>query len=868
MNNEKQKPQIIPQKNGPLKVSGLEKFTNSRNEPVATKKNMYLCRCGGSKTKPFCDGTHANIGFSDEKEDGRVIDKRDTYEGKKINIHDNRGICAHSAFCTDNLKSVFRIGMEPWINPDGDTPEAIKRVIDMCPSGALSYSVEGMEHRGRDAAPKIHISRNGPYYVKSGVELVGNNIEEGVSEDRYTLCRCGKSSNKPRCDGSHWYAAFKDDEALTISAANRAREKKEPEWMRVADLNELKEGETKKLSPGNQQVVLSKVNGQYGAIEGRCPHQGGPLIDGRIDNGVIRCPWHGHAFNPVTGKALGKDSDAKAFQVEKRDDGIYILLEEPPKSEWTISHVMVETMVNWGVKHVFGMVGHSNLGLAEAVRIQEEKGKLTFIGVRHEGAAAFACSGYAKVSGRPAACLTIAGPGATNLLTGLWDAKMDRVPVLALTGQVNTQFFGPGAFQEIDLPSAFQAVSVFSETVLPSSDHGELMSLALKNAIIQRNVAHLIFPDEVQALDAGDSGPTHPEGRVSDKKITPSKELINLAMYRISRAKRPVIIVGYGAREGMKEVIAFAEKLNAPVLTTFKGKGQISDYHPLGCGVLGRSGTPVASWFMNHSDLLIVFGASFSHHTGIDASKPLIQVDFERMALGKFHAVDTPVWGEVEVTAVLLAERLPGRLECINCRDEISERWRLWREEKKRRMEVKSDKGLNSASIFSAVTKQAPENTIFCVDVGNNTYSFGRYYESKNNRVILSGYLGSIGFAFPAAMGACMAQAEQPVISISSDGGFGQYMGEFTTAVKYDMNITHILLNNGELGKISKEQRDINLKVWKTSLHNPNFSEYAKQCGGFGIRVNGTDTLNAALKEAYAYKGPSLVEIISDPALI
>lgn len=444
---------------------------------------------------------------------------------------------------------------------------------------------------------------------------------------------------------------------------------------------------------------------------------------------------------------------------------------------------------------------------------------------------------------------------------------MDRVPVLALTGQVNTQFFGPGAFQEIDLPSAFQAVSVFSQTVLPSSDHGELMSLALKNAIIQQNVAHLIFPDEVQALDAGDSGPSYPDGRISDK-ITPSEESINLALYRISRAKRPVIIVGYGAREGMKEVIAFAEKLNSPVLTTFKGKGQISDYHPLGCGVLGRSGTPVASWFMNHSDLLIVFGASFSHHTGIDASKPLIQVDFERIALGKFHAVDTPVWGEVEVTAVLLAERLPGRLECINCRDEISERWRLWREEKKRRMEVKSDKGLNSASIFSAVSKQAPENAIFCVDVGNSTYSFGRYYECKNSRVILSGYLGSIGFAFPAAMGACMAQAEQPVISISSDGGFGQYMGEFTTAVKYDMKITHILLNNSELGKISKEQRDINLKVWKTSLHNPNFSEYAKQCGGFGIRVNGADTLNASLKEAFACKGPSLIEIISDPALI
>lgn len=863
MEQQKPKPKIIPKKNGPFKVTGLEKFSNSRNEPIATKKTMFFCRCGGSKTKPFCDGTHANIGFSDEKEDGRVPDKRKNYKGNKITINDNRGICAHSALCTDNLVSVFRLGIEPWVDPDGDIPETVKKVIDMCPSGALSYSLDGVERSDRGSDPEIHVSRNGPYLVRGGVELEGHDLGDGASPEHYTLCRCGKSMNKPRCDGSHWYAAFKDDEALTISGANRALGGKEPLWERVAGLDELKDGETKKLSIKNRQVVLSLVNGKYGALDGRCPHQGGPLIDGRIDNGVIRCPWHGHAFNPITGKALGEDSDIKAYEVEKREDGIYLLLDSPSRSNWTVSHVMVETMVNWGVKHIFGMVGHSNLGLAEAIRVQEEKGKLTFIGIRHEGAASFACSGYAKVSGRPAACMSIAGPGATNLLTGLWDAKMDRVPVLALTGQVNTQFLGPGAFQEIDLPSAFDAVSVFSQTVLPSSDHRGLMSLALKNAIVQRNVAHLIFPDEVQALDAGDSGPDYPDGRVSDTKITPSKSSIDLALYRIGRAKRPVIIAGYGAREGMEEIIALAEKLNAPVLTTFKGKGQISDHHALGCGVLGRSGTPVASWFMNRSDLLVVFGASFSHHTGIDASKPLVQVDFERMALGKFHPVDTPVWGEAGITAAILLNNLPELLECVNCRNEISERWKLWRAEKKRRASIESDKGINSATIFDALNRQAPDNALFCVDVGNNTYSFGRYYESKSNMVILSGYLGSIGFAFPASMGAWFAQAERPVISIGGDGGFGQYMGEFNTAVKYGMNITHILLNNGELGKISKEQREKNLEVWQTSLHNPDFSEYAKQCGGFGIRVNRGEKLDSAIKDAIAYKGPSLVEIIS-----
>ena len=861
-------PTITPQKDGPYKVQNLEKMTNSRGELIQTKKTMFLCRCGGSKAKPFCDGTHTRIGFSDQKGEGWIPDKRNNYQGKGIMIHDNRGICSHAGHCSGNLPNVFREGPQPWIDPDGAPIEAVRDTIHLCPSSALSYTYEGVEYRDREAEPEIHISRNGPYRVRGGVELVGHELGDGASLEHYTLCRCGQSKTKPRCDGSHWYADFTDDEALTISAAHRAREAVKSEWVHVANPDELSDGEIKALSIGGQSIALSRIGDNYGALDGRCPHQGGPLVDGRIDNGVLRCPWHGHAFDPVSGKALGQDSNVKAYEVEKREDGIYVKIEAVAKPAWTISHVMAETMVNWGIRHVFGMVGHSNLGVAEAIRDQEQAGKLTYIGIRHEGAAAFACSGYAKTCGKPAACLTIAGPGATNLLTGLWDAKMDRVPVLALTGQVNTQFLGPGAFQEIDLPSAFQAVSVFSQTVLPSSDYGGLMSLALKSTIIQRDVSHLIFPNEVQILDAGEEGPGYPDGRLGDTKIVPSEESVKLAMYRMAKAHRPVIIVGYGARLAMDKIIAFAERLNAPVLTTFKGKGQISDFHPLGCGVLGRSGTQIASWFMNNSDLLIVFGASFSHHTGIDQTKPIIQIDFDRMALGKFHAVATPIWGEVEITASLFAERLSERLVCIDCRDEIADHWHAWREEKARRRSKTGDKGLNSAVILDVLSREAPARALISVDVGNNTYSFGRYFESRDHRIIMSGYLGSIGFSFPAAMGAFMAQNERPVLAVSGDGGFAQYMEEFMTAVKYNMNISHILLNNGELGKISKEQKTGGWPVWQTSLRNIGFAEYAGKCGGFGIRVERVEELAGALQEAFNYEGPSLVEIISDPLLI
>ena len=202
---------------------------------------------------------------------------------------------------------------------------------------------------------------------------------------------------------------------------------------------------------------------------------------------------------------MGNDLEVETLEVREEEGRVEVSVPQPKRSNWTISHVIAETMVEWGVDTVFGMVGHSNLGMAEAIRVQEERGTMRYFGIRHEGAAAFAASGYAKVSGKPAACLSIAGPGATNLLTGLWDAKVDRAPILALTGQVNTQVLGPGAFQDIDLASAFEAVANFSQTVLPGSDHAALASLALKSAIVERNVSHLILPDEVQVLDASGS---------------------------------------------------------------------------------------------------------------------------------------------------------------------------------------------------------------------------------------------------------------------------------------------------------------------------------------------------------------------------
>lgn len=647
-------------------------------------------------------------------------------------------------------------------------------------------------------------------------------------------------------------------------------------WHRALAADELPEGRVSQVTCENWTVCMTNVGGTYAALDNRCPHQGGPLGEGSIENGMLRCPWHGWDFDPLSGKPPGGfDDGVQTYPVEVRDDGVYVGFPAPDEHVRTVSDVMAETMANWGVRWVWGMVGHSNLGLADALRRQEEAGRMRYIGIRHEGAASFAASAYGKLTGRPAACFSIAGPGATNLLTGLWDAHVDRAPVLALTGQVDSQVLGPGAFQEVDLQAAFGSVAVWGQTVLPGSRHAELVNLACKHAILERGVGHLIFPDEVQTMPAPDAKAGEPEGRITQREIAPPAEAFEAAADLLRKAKRPVIIVGHGARFEMDAVTALAEELDCPVITTFKAKGQISDRHPLGCGVLGRSGTPIASWFMNEADLLLVFGASFSNHTGITPKIPTIQVDLDPMILGKFHAVTVPVWGEIGVTAKLLLGVVAGSAAATSQREEVAKRWAIWRDEKQSREADDLGKGISAAAIFAAMNRTVPGDAIMPVDVGNNTYSFGRYFECTGQVVLMSGYLGSIGFGLPAALGAWAATQEEgtpfsgrPVVSVSGDGGFGQYMAELTTAVKYGMNLTHVLLNNSELAKISKEQRAGQWDVWQTSLVNPDFAAFATNCGALGIRVTESGDLDAALARAFAHDGPALVEIVSDPALI
>jgi CDGSH-type Zn-finger protein len=203
---------IRPELDGPYIVRNLRSLTNSKGETLAVRPIVALCRCGGSNIKPYCDGTHARIGFSSAKDRNRTPDRPDEYPAQEITVFDNRGTCCHYGNCTDHLASVFHAGSEPFVTPDGDTPEKIVDIVRACPSGALGFARDGVRYEGETRDPSIYVAENASYYVRGGIELEGEPMNASANREHYALCRCGQSKNKPFCDGSHWYAKFRDED--------------------------------------------------------------------------------------------------------------------------------------------------------------------------------------------------------------------------------------------------------------------------------------------------------------------------------------------------------------------------------------------------------------------------------------------------------------------------------------------------------------------------------------------------------------------------------------------------------------------------------------------------------------------------------
>ncbi len=635
----------------------------------------------------------------------------------------------------------------------------------------------------------------------------------------------------------------------------------EETWFRVGAADMIDVGEVTVVQAGHHAIALSRTEEAWGAIANRCPHQGGPLGEGLLEACWLICPWHGWEYDPFNGETPGPfDDKVDSYDVDVRADGIYVAVREPEEHQETLMTQLVDRLVEGGVDSVFGMVGHSNLGFADALRAAELAGDLRFIGIRHEGAASFAASAYGKLTGRPAVCFAIAGPGATNLYTGMWDAKLSTTPLLAITGQIPTPQLGTRAFQEVPLTEALGPAAGWSKR-LSASDGPDVATSMLTYAISQRDVAHLVIPDDVQTLPAVANSPKGPTPTPNRLPLTTEdrERIVGL----IAEAHNPLFVIGRGGAGAAREILALAEKIDAAVATTFPAKGCVPEVHSLATGVLGRSGTPISAAMQTRSDLIIVFGGGMAPHTGITDKRTVVRIDTDPLAsrrntsnVAVFALADTSEAAEALMDACHEVDR-------PELRTWLADRWQWWRSRKRSRREIDADGRLTSAAVFNDLGREIPPDAIVSLDVGNTTYSFGRYFEADGQRIVMSGWLGSIGYALPAAIGAAAAYPELTIVAIAGDGGFGQYAMELSTVAKYDLNIKIVLLSNDELGKITAEQQLADTHIWATSLKNPSWAGMAESLDLFGRRVTTPDELATGMAELFAHEGPGLLEIRS-----
>ncbi|WP_414469086.1 thiamine pyrophosphate-dependent enzyme [Methanobacterium sp. ACI-7] len=533
--------------------------------------------------------------------------------------------------------------------------------------------------------------------------------------------------------------------------------------------------------------------------------------------------------------------------------------EDIEKKESTVSDILVQQMVEWGIEYVFGIPGTSSLGVVDAVRKNKN---IKYIQVRHEQSAAFMASAYGKLTGNVAVCLTIAGPGATNLATGLYDAKLDHSPVLALTGMVKRQMIGPGSFQEIDQHSFFESVTVYNETLMSKKQTISLITLAIKHAIVDRGVAHLGIPNDVQKENYFEK--TVPfEGSFPNRAVSPPKYVIMDAASVIERSERPVIVVGFGAAGQEDNIIKIAEKVSAPIVSTYRGKGVVDGLNELYVGSHGGIGSLAAAKLVRDSDLLIVIGSSFADLTNLPKKK-IIQIDMDPMMIGKTYPVEVGLLGNsAEIVPKLLDTLKENKKE--DYLDEIRTLRTKWL--KQLEDEIETNKApIRPQYIIKALNDRVADDAVITLDVGENGWWPGRNFIMKSTqKLILSGYLGSMGFGLPAALAAQLIYQDKQIICIAGDGGFAMTMADFMTAVKYNLPVKVFIFNNGELAMIKQEQKVEGYENWATDLHDFNFADYAQNCGGVGIRVEKPEELENAVDEAMALNKPVIVDINTDP---
>lgn len=565
----------------------------------------------------------------------------------------------------------------------------------------------------------------------------------------------------------------------------------------------------------------------------------------------------------------------------------------------TASDTLVERLIDWGVDTIFGLPGDGINGLMEALRTHQDK--IRFIQVRHEEAAAFAACAYAKFTGKLGVCLATSGPGAIHLLNGLYDAKMDGAPVLALTGQQYSDLLGLSYQQEVNLLALFEDVAQYNQMVQGSTDVYNLVNTACRVALSKRGVAHITFPIDFQVADANVAFDIHhggppktadqmsefqpghyvrnghdgrvmeagqPRGAASDTQIpVPSAALLRSAADILNAGKNVVILAGHGAIHARAELEAVAEALAAPIVKPLLGKGAVPDDSPYTTGGIGLLGTRPSEDAMEECDTLLIVGSSYPYPKYLPKPDQArgVQIDIDQTRLGLRYPVEVGLTGDSQGTlrALLpLLQRKADRSFLEKAQQGMKE-WNAQLEAEASRM----DKPMKPQVVAKALEEAIAPNAIITGDSGTNTTWIARNFHLKADQMYsCSGNLATMAPGLPYAIGAQAAYPDRQVVAFVGDGGFTMLMGEMLTAVKHNLPIKVVIVKNDVLGQIKWEQIVfLGNPQYGVQLQSADFAAWARAAGAEGYSCDDPTQIREVMRQFLASPRPAVLEAVVDP---
>lgn len=535
------------------------------------------------------------------------------------------------------------------------------------------------------------------------------------------------------------------------------------------------------------------------------------------------------------------------------------------------SDVLVETLLAWGVEVIFGIPGDGINGIMEALRTRKEK--IRFVQVRHEEAAAFMACAYAKFTGKLGVCLATSGPGGIHLLNGLYDAKLDGQPVLAITGLQYSDLIGTHTQQDVDLDKLFMDVALYNTRIMSPTHVENVVSLACRSALTGRGVAHVTIPVDVQTAAFKDSNRSmrNVAGHVSDvlacaPRVPDQKDLMKAADI-LNAGKNVAILVGQGALGATLEVERVAERLQAPVIKALLGKGVLPDDSPYTTGGIGLLGTRPSQEAIEKCDTLFMIGTSFPYIEFLP--KPgqarVVQLDLDPMRIGLRCPVEAGLIADstAGLRALLpLLNRNKSRAFLQDAQSAMKEWWKLMEERGTRK-----DSPMKPQVLAWELGKRLKDDAITTCDSGTITTWWARQLKVKRGQLhSLSGNLATMACGLPYAIAAQIAYPKRQVVAFVGDGGFTMLMGELLTCVKYRLPVKIFVVKNNTLGQIKWEQMVfLGNPEYAVDLQPLDFAAFARACGAQGFAIKEAAECGRVLDEALAFPGPAVIEAEVDP---